>query len=145
MRIRPLISLGSVIRALLRTQLVTQSLAPAARVNGTATGATIDLRGFDGAVISVCFGAYTDGTHTPTVLQSADGSTWTSCVFGMDLDGPANLTAVNSSAGANTVQQIGYIGSLRYIAVVMTTAGATTGALSAATVIAGHPRNAPTM
>lgn len=133
------------IRDLLRNQLVTQSLAPAARVTGTATGTTVDLRGFDGAVITLSFGAYTDGTHTPTVLQSADGVTFTACTYGIDLDGPTALTAVSSSAGANTTQQIGYIGSLRYIAVVMTTTGATTGALSAATVIAGYPRNAPTM
>jgi hypothetical protein len=133
------------IRDLLRNQFVTQSLAPAARVNGTATGTTVDLRGFDGAMVMVSFGAYTDGTHTPSVLQSADGINWIACVYGTDLDGPANLAAVSSSAGANTVQQIGYIGSLRYLAVVMTTTGATTGALSAASVIAGFPRSGPTM
>jgi len=133
------------IRDLLRNQIVTQSLPPAARVNGTATGATVDLRGFDAAVIMVSFGAYTDGTHTPTVLQSSDGTNFTTCVFGADLDGTSNLTAVNGSAGANTVQQIGYIGGQRYLAVVMTTTGATTGALSSASVIAGYPRNAPTM
>jgi uncharacterized membrane protein len=133
------------IRDLLRDQITTTSLPPAARVNGTATGSTVDLRGFDGAVITVEFGAYTDGTHTPTVLQSVDGVTFTTCVYGTDLDGPANLTAVSSSAGANTVQQIGYIGSQRYLAVVLTTTGATTGALSAAQVTAGYPRSGPTM
>jgi len=132
------------IRDLLRITQVTQSLAPAARVNGTATGSTVDLRGYDAAMITVSFGTYTDGTHTPSVLQSVDGITFTPCVYGTDLDAASNLTAVSSSAGANTVQQIGYIGSQRYIAVVMTTTGATTGALSAATVVAGYPRNAPT-
>jgi hypothetical protein len=132
------------IRDLLRNNLVTASLFPAARVNGTATGATVDLRGYDGAVVTVSFGAYTDGTHTPSVLQSVDGVTFTSCVYGTDLDGASNLSAVSSSAGANTIQQIGYIGSQRYLAVVMTTTGATTGALSSATVIAGYPRQAPT-
>src|SRR5580704_1945282 len=131
------------IRDLLRNNLVTASLFPAARVNGTATGATVDLRGYDGAVVTVSFGAYTDGTHTPSVLQSVDGVTFTSCVYGTDLDGASNLSAVSSSAGANTIQQIGYIGSQRYLAV-MTTTGATTGALSSATVIAGYPRQAPT-
>jgi hypothetical protein len=57
---------------------------------------------------------------------------------------PANLAAVSSSAGANTIQQIGYIGSQRYIAIVMTTTGATTGALSSGNVVAGYPREAPT-
>jgi|GEM_PF-483756 hypothetical protein len=133
------------IRDLLRTQLTTQSLVPAARVNGTATGSTVDLRGFDGALITVTFGAYTDGTHTPTVLQSVDSINWVPCVYGTDLDGPANLAAVSSSAGANTIQQIGYIGSQRYLAVVITTTGATTGALSSATITAGYPRSGPTM
>ena len=132
-------------RDLLRNQLVSQSLAPAARTNGTATGTAVDLRGYDGAVITVSFGAYTDGTHTPSVVHSADGVTYTACVYGTDLDGPSNLAAVNSSAGANAIQQIGYIGNMRYVAVVMTTTGATTGALSAANIVAGYPRHAPTM
>jgi len=133
------------IRDLLRTQLVSTSLSPAARVNGTATGTAVDLRGFDGAVITFSFGAYTDGTHTPTVTHSSDGTTYTTCVFGTDLDGAADLAAVSSGAGANTIQQIGYIGDKRYVKAVITTTGATTGALSAASVIAGHPRNAPTI
>lgn len=132
------------IRDLLRNTFVSISLPPAARVNGTATGTTVDLRGYDGAMIAVSFGAYTDGTHTPSVLQSVDGVTFVPCGYGTDLDGATNLTAVSSSAGANTVQQIGYIGSQRYLAVVMTTTGATTGAVSSASVIAGYPRSGPT-
>jgi len=133
------------IRDLLRNQLVSQSLAPAARVNGTATGTAVDLRGFDGAVITVSFGAYTDGAHTPTVVHSDDNSTFTTCVYGTDIDGPANLAAVSSAAGANTLQQIGYVGGKRYVAVVITTTGATTGALSGANIVAGYPHHAPTM
>lgn len=132
------------IRDLLRLTNVTTSLYPAVRVNGTATGATVDLRGYDGAMVIVSFGAYTDGTHTPSVLQSVDGVSFTPCVYGTDLDANTNLTAVNSAGGANTTQQIGYIGSQRYLAVVMTTTGATSGAASTASVIAGYPRNAPT-
>ncbi len=91
------------IRDLLRTQLVSTSLSPAARVNGTATGAAVDLRGFDGAVITFSFGAYTDGTHTPTITHSSDGTTYTTCVFGTDIDGAADLAAVSSGAGANVI------------------------------------------
>lgn len=133
------------IRDLLRNQLVSQSLAPAARGNGTATGASVDLRGFDAAVISVSFGAYTDGTHTPTVVHSDDNLTFTTCAYGTDIDGPDTLAAVSSAAGANTLQQIGYIGGKRYVAVVITTTGATIGALSGANVVAGYPHRAPTM
>lgn len=129
------------IRDLLRNQFVFQSLSPAARTNGTATGTAIDLRGYDAAVLTVAFGAYTDGTHTPSAVHSVDGTTYTACAAA-DLDGA--FTAVNSSGGANSLQQVGYIGSQRFVAVVMTTSGATTGAVSAGQVIAGFPRNAPT-
>ncbi len=129
------------LRDLLRKTLVTASLAPAARTNGTANGTGVDLRGFDAAVITVAFGAYTDGTHTPSVQHSVDGTTYTN-VAAADLDGA--FSAVNSAGGANTVQSVGYIGAQRYVRAVMTVSGATTGALSAASVIAGSPRNAPT-
>ncbi len=129
------------IRDLLRNTMVTPSLSPAARVNGTATGAAVDLRGYDGALVTVTFGAYTDGTHTPSLTHSMDGVSYTACPAS-DLDGA--FTAVNGAGGANSIQQVGYIGSQRYLAVVMTTTGATTGALSSASVVAGFPRHAPT-
>lgn len=129
------------LRDLLRLSYVYPSLSPAARVNGTFTGTAVDLRGFDGAIVSVAFGAYTDGTHTPSLQHSADGTTYTAC-SASDIDGA--FTAVASGVGANTIQQVGYIGTNRYLQVVMTVAGATTGALSQASVIAGYPRNAPT-
>lgn len=130
------------IRDLMRRVLVSQSLSPAARVNGTATGTAVDLRGFDAAMFVVSFGNYTDGTHTPSVQHSVDGTTYTSAAAG-DLDG-AFSAATNASA-ANAAQSVGYIGAQRFVRVVMTTTGATTGALSAANVIAGSPRNTPTV
>lgn len=129
------------IRDLLHNVLVTQSLSPAARTNGTGTGTAVDLRGFDGAVVSVAFGTWTDGTHTPSVKHSSDGTSYSACDT-TDLDG--TFTAVSGTAGSNTLQQVGYIGSNRYIQVMMVTAGATTGALSQAEVVAGHPHRGPT-
>ena len=129
-------------RDLLRLSLASPSLAPAVRVNGTATGAAVDLINFDGAMIVVHFGAYTDGTHTPSVTHSADNVTFTAVTPATDLDGA--FTAVSSAGGANTMQQVGYIGSQRYVKVVMTTTGATTGAASQASVFAGYPHTAPT-
>ena len=128
------------LRDLLRKTLVTPSLVPAVRT-ATATGNAVDLRGFDAAVLTVNFGAYTDGTHTPSVQQSVDGVTYTACATS-DLDGA--FAAVSSSAGANTMQSVGYIGAQRYVRVVLTISGATTGALSSAYVIAGYPRSEPT-
>ena len=125
------------LRDLVSTIAAKLSLSPAARVTGTSTGTAVDLRGYDSAVIAVSFGAYTDGTHTPSVQHSTDGSTYTT-VAAADLSG--SLTAVSSSGGANSMQTVGYIGSARYLRVVMTVTGATTGALSSASVIAGTPR-----
>jgi hypothetical protein len=65
------------IRDLLRNQYTFQSLSPAARTNGTGTGTAADLRGYDAAVITVSFGTWTDGTHTPSAVQSVDGTTYT--------------------------------------------------------------------
>jgi hypothetical protein len=127
-------------RDLLRNQLTSQSLAPAVRTS-TATGSAVDLIGFDGAVIVVSFGAYTDGTHTPSVLSSVDGVTYNAAATS-DLDG--TFTAVSGSGGANTVQQVGYVGSQRFLKIVMTISGATSGAASAANITAGYPHNGPT-
>ncbi|MBV8061581.1 MAG: hypothetical protein JO126_04555 [Alphaproteobacteria bacterium] len=128
-------------RDLLRITYITNSLPPANRVNGTVTGNAVDLLGYDGAVIVVTTGAYTDGTHVPSVLQSMDGVTYTACAV-TDLDG--TFATIASSASANTVQQVGYIGTQRYLQVVMTTTGATSGATTSAHIVAGYPRNAPT-
>jgi len=128
------------IRDLARNVKVEQTLAPAARTNGTANGTGIDLRGFDSAMIVVSFGACADGTHTPSVQHSMDDTTYTNAAAS-DLDG--SFTAVTSSSGSNAVQAVGYIGPQRYVRAVITTSGATSGALSAACVIAGNPRNAP--
>lgn len=118
------------------------SLAPAVRTTGAFNGSAVDLRGFDAAVISVSFGAYTDGVHTPSLQHSMDGSTFTATSTS-DIDG--SLSAVSSAAGANTIQSVGYIGSQRYVRVVMTVSGATSGAASGANVVAGYPRSAPTV
>jgi len=123
-----------------RNTLAVLSLSPAARVTGTSTGTAVDLRGFDAAMIVVAFGAYTDGTHMPSLQHSVDNVTFTNA-SASDVDGA--LTAVNSAGGANTVQSIGYIGANRYVRVVMTTTGATTGALSSALVVMGKPRTMP--
>lgn len=128
------------LRDLLRNTLVSVSLAPAARIS-TATGDAVDLRGFDAAVVNVSFGAYTDGTHTPSLQHSVDGISYTNVAAG-DLDGV--FESVSGAAGANTIQSVGYIGSQRYVRVVMTVSSASTGALSGANVVAGYPHQAPT-
>ncbi len=127
-------------RSLYRNAKPMPCLAPAARVTGTTNGTGIDLRGYDSAMVAVAFGAYTDGTHTPSLQHSTDNVTFTA-VSASDLEG--SFAAVSSAAGANTLQSVGYLGANRYVRVVMTVTGATTGALSSGQVILGCPRNAP--
>ncbi len=111
------------------------ALAPAART-ASANGSGIDLRGFGSAMVLFQAGAITDGTHTPSVEESDDNVTF-SAVSGADLEG--TLAAMS----ANTVQKVGYRGGKRYIRAVMAVTGATTGGLTAATVVRGHPAIAP--
>ncbi|HBM91312.1 MAG TPA: hypothetical protein DD400_05510 [Rhodospirillaceae bacterium] len=130
------------LRDMLHNTLVKTSLAPAVRTDGTTTGTAVDLRGFDAAVISVAFGSYTDGTHTPSLEHSVDGVTYAS-VGASELD--EALEAVSDSSGANTVQSVGYLGARRYVRVIMIVTGSTSGAASGASVIVGEPHNAPTV
>ena len=108
------------------------SLAPAART-ASANGSSADLKDCNAALVIVHFGAWTDGTHTPSLEESADDSTWTAVAAG-DLDG--SFTAKNSDSSTAKQQIVGYKGTARYIRVVMTIAGSpSTGMLSSACIL----------
>ena len=111
------------------------SLNPAARTSST-NGAAVDLQGYESALVLVHCGALTDGTHTPSVEHSdASGSGYTA-VAAADLIG--SLVACT----ANGIQSVSYIGSKRYIRVVLTVAGApATGAIVEAMVARGNERH----
>lgn len=128
------------LRDMFNNTAVKTSLVPAVRTNGSATGTAVDLRGFDAAVVSVSFGAYTDGSHTPSLQHSVDGVSFTDVAV---TDVTGDFTIVDSGAGGNNVQSVGYIGQQRYLRVLMTVTGATSGAASGATIVAGEPHNAP--
>src|SRR4051812_29715472 len=113
------------------------SIAPAVRT-ATVNGSGVDLQGYEAAMAVVHFGAYTDGTHTPKLQESSDNSTFADVAAG-DLIG--SFTAVSAAGGANTIQQVGYRGSKRYVRVVLTLSGTTTGAGSGATVVRGRARS----
>lgn len=110
------------------------SLAPAVRA-ASATGAAVDLRGYDAAAIVVQFGAYTDGSHTPGLEGSADGVAYAAVPAG-DLDG--SFAAVAGAGGAGSVQQVGYRGPARFLRATMAVAGATTGAAAGVLVLRGR-------
>lgn len=118
---------------------VAQSLAPAVR-NATANGTSVDLQGFNAAMVVFNFGTWTDGTHTPSLQHSSDNVTFVTC----DTNSlNAAFVAVSSGVGSNTIQKIGYTGGFRYVRAVMTIAGATTGAAANAVIVRGHPTQAP--
>ncbi len=109
------------------------SLAPAVRT-ASATGTAVDLRGYDGATVLFHFGAYSDGSHTPELEASADGASY-SAVPASQLS--TAFAAVAAAGGANSVQAVGYRGPGRYLRAVLTVAGATSGAASAAQILRG--------
>lgn len=106
------------------------------KVTATITGAGADLAGYDGALIEFNFGAITDGTHTPSVEDSPDNSTWTAVDASLLV---GSLTEVTSSSGGGAVQSVGYIGGQRYVRSVVTVAGATDGGIYGSTIVRGFP------
>jgi len=115
------------------------SLLPLLR-DTTASGDGVDLQGFESAVVQFQIGTITDGNFALSVEESDDDSTYTT-VTAADLIG----TLVDGTSSADdTVQQVGYRGDARYIRAVYTVTGSpTTGGTVGATVIKGHPAQAP--
>ena len=116
------------------------SLSPAART-ASANGTAVDLLGFGEAAVLVTIGTWTDGTHTPKLQESDNGTSgWTDVAAG-DLIG--SFSVVNSAGGGNAVQRVSYIGNKRYIRAVLTVASATNGAVAGVLVVRGNPASAP--
>ncbi len=118
-----------------QTQDVQNSLAPAART-ASANGTGVDLANFASATVAFSVGTITDGTHTPSVEESDDNSTYTAVAA-------ANLIGTLAALASNTNQRVGYRGSKRYVRAVTTVAGATTGGVYAGVVIRGDARKQP--
>lgn len=114
---------------------IAHSLAPAART-ASANGAGVDLQGYESAVVVFYAGVVTDGTHTPSIEESDDNSTYTA-VSAAQTQGTLAVLA------ANVPQRVGYVGHKRYIRPVITAAGTTTGAVTSASVVRGDPAVAP--
>ena len=114
---------------------VISTAAPSART-ATFNSTGVDLANYDGAMVVIHPGTITDGTHTPTLQESSDNSTF-SAVAASDMIG--TLAAI----ATNTVQRVGYIGSKRYIRLNVTVAGATTGGVYGANVVRGVSKKKP--
>lgn len=119
-----------------------QSLAPAARTataNGTGVDRNVGADLHRTAMVLVSTGAITDGTHTITVQDSDDNTSFAN-VAAQYLQGTA--PAIGSSDD-NKLFFVGYIGSRRYLRVVTTVAGATSGGIYGADILLGEPRRGP--
>lgn len=107
---------------------VVQSMAPATR-NTNTNGSGVDLQGYESAMVIYNVGTVTDGTHTPSLEESDDDSTYT-VVAAADLQGSfSNFTG-------DEVQRVGYIGAKRYIRAQVNSSG-TTGAAYGAVIVRG--------
>ena len=109
-----------------------QVLVPVART-ATATSAAFDLQGFHSAVIEVSTGALTtDASVVPSLTECATSGGDFTAVAAADLIGSfATLTA-------NSIQQVGYRGTKRYVKVVLTAAD-TKSVTNSVTLIKGNP------
>lgn len=122
--------------------LVKRALSPAART-ATATGITIDRAEdnsmFQDLLFVIESGTVTDGTHTVTVEDSDDGTSWATVgAASLQDTGPAIVAADDDKVWA-----IGYLGLKRFARIVVTVAGATTGAIIGAIAVQANPRHSP--
>lgn len=123
------------------------TLAVAART-ATANGTAVDrkLSGsagtnewFGSAMLLVHTGTITDGTHAITLEVSDDNSSW-SAAPAADLQG--TLPSIGSS-NDDTVYEVGYKGTARYLRAVTTVSGTTSGGVYGATILLGFPNVLP--
>ncbi len=112
-----------------------QSLPPAARTAST-NGSALDLANYGSCGVIVSSGTITDGTHTPKLQESADNVAWSDVAV-------SDLVGTFANIASSAVQKVGYIDGKRYLRVVVTVAGATTGGLYGAIALLGGKRKQP--
>lgn len=123
-----------------------QAFAPAAKT-ATANGLDIDTSGFEAVDFVLNVGVVTDGTHTPKLQEADDNGSGApgtySDVAAAALIGAFTALTTGAGNGGSAVQEVGYIGSKRWVRLVMTVSGATTGGVYGADAILGRARNQP--
>ena len=118
---------------------VASTLLPNVRT-ATASGTGVDLAGYRSAMFIAHLGTITDGTFAFDPEESDDNSAWTNIDSG-DLSG--SFTNGTSSAD-DTVQEVGYLGTKRYIRCNVTVTGSpSTGGAIGVTVVRGRPITKP--
>lgn len=103
----------------------------------STNGSSVALAGYGSALAILAPSTITDGTHTPKLQESSDGSSW-SDVAAADLDGTFAALATG------VMQRIGYKGSKGFLRVVITVTGSpATGGKYAAGILLAGPTYAP--
>jgi hypothetical protein len=119
------------------------ALAQATRTNGAVNGITVDRHynnnAFRSAMFVVQTGTITDGSVAVTMQDSPDNSTWTA-VDASYVQG--TLPSIASTDDDKTFE-VGYVGPQRYVRIVATTSGATTGGLFGAVCVLSGARRRP--
>lgn len=109
-------------------------------VTATTTSTGVDLQGFTSAMFVAHIGTITDGTFAFDPEESDDNSTWSNVAAG-------NLSGafVNATSSADDrVQEVGYLGSKRYIRCNLTVTGSpSTGGAIGIVVVKGGARQLP--
>ncbi len=119
-------------------------VARTASANGTSvdrklSGASGTNEWFQSATLLVHTGAITDGTHAITLEVSDDNAAWAAAAAA-DLQG--SLPSI-AAANDDTVYEVGYTGTARYLRAVTTVSGTTTGGVYGATILLGFPNVTP--
>lgn len=106
----------------------------------SADGVTVDRSGFRTAMFVAHIGTITDGTFAFDPEESDNGTDWTNVAAG-DLSGAfVNAT----SAADDRVQEVGYVGSKRYLRCNLTVTGSpSTGGAIGVSVVLGDARTLP--
>ncbi|OLE51926.1 MAG: hypothetical protein AUG51_20575 [Acidobacteria bacterium 13_1_20CM_3_53_8] len=119
------------------------ALAPQAARTASANGITVDTLGYNGVCFEVQAGVITDGTHVFKLQDSPDNSVWTD-VAATYVQTPSGQTnQFTSSTTAGTIVKFGYLGVARYVRLVSTVSGQTSGGFYASVAALGLPINIP--
>lgn len=122
-------------KSLANSLKITVSIASAAQT-ADVTGTSVDLANYNSASVVFIPATITDGTHTPSVLDSDDNSTFTAVAA-------ANLSATLAVLASDVVQKVDYMGTKRYIKPKVAVPDATTGGVYGAIIIRGNAHIKP--
>lgn len=116
---------------------IDQSIAPAVQT-ATVTGTSSDLANFNSATAIIDTGAIAgSGNFTAKLQDSSDNSTFA------DVAGKYLVGTLPTALTANSVVKQGYLGTQRYLRVVVTLNSGTS-IVAGASIVKGDPRTAPT-